>query len=81
MADILQTTFPNAFSFQNIPLKFVPEGSSENKPALVQSNDLVLSRRHAIIWTNDDPVDIYFCISGGLFYITNIVHSIYLNCV
>ena len=33
--------------------KFVPKGPVNNIPALVQIMALVLTRRHAIIWTND----------------------------
>ena len=39
-----------------IPLKFVPRSPINDKPVLVQVNDLALNRRQAITWTNDGPV-------------------------
>ena len=38
-----------------ISLKFVPKGSIDNKPALVQVMALAPNRRQAIIWPNADP--------------------------
>ena len=60
MADILQMTFSNAFPwsknvafwFLKKSLKVVYKG---NTSVLVRVMDLVLNRRHTIIWNNDGP--------------------------
>ena len=47
--------------FIQISLKFVPEGSIENKSAIIGlSNGLALHRLSAITWTNEDTV--HWCI-------------------
>ena len=37
-------------------MKFVPNGQINNIPALVSDTGLALTRRQAIIWTNDGLV-------------------------
>ena len=61
--------FSDAFSgmkrsLTKISLKFVPKGSIDNNPALVQVKALAPNRRQAIIWTNADPV--HWCIYAAL---------------
>ena len=70
MVVILQKTFWNAFSWMKslnqISLKFVPKGQTDNKSALLQVMAWVPKGHQTIIWNNDDTAHWHTYVSSNL---------------